>query len=344
MSNPDDDFFESVGKSASPSRRRSGSADEPTAAASTLTKEGAPGASTVTGVRRWAANDNIFWAAKATYDELPPGLYRCNNAPEIGYFVDKQSIDTDSLLILPDNSSTEIVDEFKTFWTLKAEFDKRGFLHKRGVLLWGPPGSGKTSLIQILIQIIVKDMNGIVVFIDHPKIASGCLQMIRKVEPNRPLICVMEDLDALIDKHGENEYLAMLDGEAQVDNVVYVATTNYPEKLDRRFVDRPSRFDRIRWIGMPSAAARREYLKVKEPSLEGAELEEWVEASRGFSVAHLREMIISCRCFKHPLKDVVERLEKMKARKPSSDDAPDKEQVGITTEKKKEAGFGFTGG
>jgi len=66
--------------------------------------------------------------------------------------------------------------------------------------------------------------------------------------------------------------------------------------------DRPSRFDLIKQIGMPSAAARRAYLAAKEPSLDGDTLRIWVERSEGFSISrHLREMIVLCRCYGKPL-------------------------------------------
>jgi len=111
-----------------------------------------------------------------------------------------------------------------------------------------------------------------------------------------------------------------------------VATTNYPERLDQRFVDRPSRFDTIREIGMPTAMARQVYLQTKEPSLGAFELAEWVEQSEGFSIAHLRELIILCRCYHKPLAEAIERLSLMRSESPSSSRANDgrKNVVGFT--------------
>lgn len=283
----------------------------------------------ISGQRRWAANQDTFYGAAQTYDELPAGLYRCSVHPNLGPILLKQSVETDNLLELPDDAARSIIGEFEQFWKIAPSFVERGFLHKRGFLLWGPPGSGKTSAVHLLVQRLIRDYDGIVLLLDHPQIAAHGLQMIRNIEPKRPMIAIMEDLDALIQKFGENEYLALLDGEAQVDNIVFVATTNYPEMLDRRFVDRPSRFDTVRYIGMPSAAAREMYLSSKEPSLDGDELALWVKRSDGFSVAHLKEMIVAIRCFKQPLESVVERLEQMQARKPTSEDSPDRMPIGF---------------
>ena len=113
------------------------------------------------------------------------------------------------------------------------------------------------------------------------------------------------------------------------DGLLQHNTTNYPERLDKRFVDRPSRFDTIKWIGMPSAAARKVYLQAKEPSLTTEELNHWVSHTEGFSVAHLRELVILVKCFDRPLSTAIARLEAMRLRQPKSNDSPDKPIFGI---------------
>ncbi len=189
--------------------------------------------------------------------------------------------------------------------------------------------SGKTTSLMLMSQSIIENQQGIVVQIDHPGMAATCLSFIRKIEPERPIVAIMEDLDALIQHYGEDQYLALLDGETQINKICYIATCNYPERLDKRFVDRPSRFDTIEYIGMPSAAARRVYLKAKEPSLSDAELSEWVGKTDGFSVAHLRELVILVQCFGRPLNKAVEQLDSMRIRPPDSEKSPDRPAFGI---------------
>lgn len=271
------------------------------------------------GLSRWGERSEHFYGVGETKAELPAGVYRCVEMPHIGAALAKQRVETDKLLELPDDAGASVIAEFVDFWDRGAAFRERGFLHKRGYLMWGPPGSGKTSTVQLLIKRLIHDMGGCVLLLDHPLLAALCLQMVRKIETKRPLIAVMEDIDALVQKYGESEYLALLDGEAQVDNICFLATTNYPERLDPRFTDRPSRFDTIREIGMPSAAARRMYLSVKEPGLAEDEVERWVAASEDFSIAHLKEMIVAVKCLGQPLDAVVERLSEQRRARPNSE-------------------------
>lgn len=261
--------------------------------------------------RCWAQSGDAYFPVTDVVREIPPGAYRCR-ASNRGPYLEKMPIEIDSLLSLPDGAVETLLDEFRKFWTLRSNFAARGFTFKRGMLLWGPPGSGKTSAIWQMTQELVRSHKGIVVFVEEPFLATTCISLIRRIEPERPMISVMEDLDALVGQHGDHGYLALLDGETQISNVVHVATTNYPEYLDRRFVDRPSRFDTIMLVDMPSADARRVYFKAKEPSLDDATLDRWVERSEGYSIAHLREIIIATRCFEQPDDKVFDRLDAMR--------------------------------
>ena len=314
-----DEFFERVGTEAESSGR---STPMPTETERSVLH----GAVTI---RRWARSDDVFWPAAETVEKLEPGFYRFDSIQNIGPCLRRASTATDGLIRMPDTASELVLGEFQAFWTLRERFAERGFLHKRGILLWGPPGSGKTCSLMLMADEIIREHAGIVCMIEHPGVAAACLGNIRRIEPKRPVVALLEDLDALVHSYGETPYLALLDGETQIDGICYIATTNYPERLDRRFVDRPSRFDTVEFIGMPGKAARRVYLHAKDPSLSDAELDIWVGATDGFSVAHLRELIILERCFEWPLEKAIARLDRMRVRRPDSERSPERVPPGI---------------
>jgi SpoVK/Ycf46/Vps4 family AAA+-type ATPase len=252
-----------------------------------------------------------FAPCSPTIKAMPPGVYGVYPGPTKNFFRPK-TVRTDDLIVLPDSKSEEVVSEIENFWKLKSKFHKLGFLHKRGILMYGPAGSGKSTTINIISSKMVK-MGGIVI-LGHSNIGllSGLLRDFRSVEPNRPIVVLLEDLDSLI-QSSEESILSLLDGEDNIENVVYVATTNYLSLLDKRITNRPSRFDKIVEIGFPDFAGRLLYLKSRKTGLSDAELNNLAEVSEGFGIAHLKELIISVLCFGISVENAVTKLRSMES-------------------------------
>lgn len=271
------------------------------------------------GAIQWQQNDNMFAAAGTTSPALPSGVYK-PLASQNGFFFQLQSMKTDELVVLPDTATQAIVLNIRKFWTAKQVFKRLKMIHKRGALLHGPPGSGKTATVELLCQDVL-GLNGIVLMSREPGVLSFGLQVIRRIEPDRPIVVILEDLEEIIKPRGaENLVLDLLDGESQIENVVFLATTNHFEDLPDRLVNRPSRFDEVVFVGMPSEAARSAYIRSRVPIdlLDDTELKRWVGDTPGLSIAHLKELIVAAIALDRPYKEVLGRLHKMAA--PNSDD------------------------
>lgn len=266
----------------------------------------------------------------STIQKLPPAMYKIQYTNQGPVFV-RMFPATDQLLRLPDSKSDEVIRDIERFWGMKETFKSLGYSHKRGFLLWGPQGSGKTSTINTVSQQIIAN-KGVAFFVSDvdPGDVATMLGRFREAEPDRPAVVLLEDIDTIIQQFGEHNVLSLLDGENSIANVVFIATTNYPEKLDPRVINRPSRFDKIVKIGMPTPEARRMYIESRKLELSPEELEQWVDLTEDFSIAHIKELIVSVKCFGCSLDESVERLRAME-RTPKSDSSDTK------------VGFGFGG-
>lgn len=267
---------------------------------------------------QWAvgANDS-YMACGSARPELPPGVYKIGLSPA-GIYFNRVSVLTDNIIPFDDSVSEEVIGGIKTFWASQPKFEKLGILFKRGVLLWGPPGSGKTVTVTLLMQELV-GRGGLVFLSGDPGLTSTALMQVRRIEPTRNLIVVLEDVEELVRHYGEHQLLALLDGENQIANVVHIATTNYPEQLGARIINRPSRFDEVRKIGMPNAKSRLIYLAhLLGVTQDSKQLVRWVEETDGMSVAHLRELVVATQCLGKTYEETIDRLKKM-GTKPKSD-------------------------
>lgn len=251
---------------------------------------------------------------------LPPGLYEIlwnSNRQEL--VVQKQELKLDELYELPSPEIQSILEDIQTFWERRDVYKKYNFVHKRGILLWGDPGCGKSGIIQLCVKKLIEKERGIVINIKEEedfKYFSDFIGVIRKIEPERPIIVILEDLDSLAseDRYSTTKLLNILDGVKQIENVVYIATTNYPEKLQERITNRPSRFDRRYKVEMPSYEIRESYIKHKlsKKDLSKIDLQEWIKVSDGMSLSHLKELIISVIVMGKPFKESLSNLVEMK--------------------------------
>jgi SpoVK/Ycf46/Vps4 family AAA+-type ATPase len=234
----------------------------------------------------------------------------------------------DDYIDFPDGLPSRVLRDIGLFWTLRDRFQHFGFLHRRGYLFYGKQGCGKSSLIHQIVQGVVA-AGHVAFFCDHPHVFLTAMEEFRRVAPGRPLVCVFEDIDAIIKRFGDAALLQWLDGNHQVDRVVNLASTNYPERLDRRIVSRPRRFDRILRIEAPDARFRDAYLARKLGQVSAVERARWVELTEGLPFAALAELVISVECLGNDLDESVALLKSLDAQTPSSlefSDGPPRDQ------------------
>lgn len=269
---------------------------------------------------RWTVDDNgDFRPLRATHAVLPAGTYEPVRIHGDVVLRPRDPL-ADELIAFPGSIAAEILTEIEAFWDRGNLYRRYGFLHRRGYLLFGAQGTGKTSIVQQVISTVV-GQGHLVILCDDPDYLIEAMEGLRSVEPKRPVVCVFEDLDAIIECHGERSLLQWLDGTEQVDKVINLASTNYPENLDPRIVARPRRFDRLIEIGLATEAMRRAYLE-RKLGMEAStgEVGGLVSATEELPLAALAELIIAVKCHGASVDATIDRLRRMQQERPRSDE------------------------
>ncbi|TDA33667.1 AAA family ATPase, partial [Candidatus Nezhaarchaeota archaeon WYZ-LMO8] len=154
-------------------------------------------------------------------------------------------------------------------------FQRLGIEPPKGVLLYGPPGCGKT----LLAKAVANETNAQFYAISGPEIMSKFYgeseerlrQIFKEAEENAPSIIFIDEIDAIAPKREEvtgevekrivSQLLTLMDGLESRGRVVVIAATNRPNAIDPA-LRRPGRFDREIEIGVPDKQGRLEILQI----------------------------------------------------------------------------------
>ena len=294
---------------------------------------------------QWSILQNDQFAPSyVSIPRVPSGLYEMKwNSSVQNFVLAKQSLNIDELYELPSPEIESILRDIKIFWRKRETYKDYNFVHKRGILLYGDPGCGKSGIIQLCVKNLIEDENGIVINIKEDEDFKAFIDFvptIRTIEPDRPLIVILEDIDSLAgeDRYSTTKLLNILDGVKQIENVVYIATTNYPEKLQERITNRPSRFDRRYEVQMPSREIREAYIKNKlsKDDLKKIDMKVWLDSSEDMSLSHLKELVISVIVMGKDFEESLASLNSL-SEKPKIKGSKKKSSIGFSREEKPKA-------
>ncbi|MCX8187233.1 MAG: CDC48 family AAA ATPase [Nitrososphaeria archaeon] len=173
----------------------------------------------------------------------------------------------------------------------------------KGVILWGPPGCGKT----LIAKAIANETGAHFISINGPEIMSKFYgesearlrEIFKEAEENAPSIIFIDELDAIAPKRSEvtgeverrvvSQLLTLMDGLKGRGQVIVIGATNRIDAVDPA-LRRPGRFDREIRIGVPDRNGRKEILQIhtrRMPLADDVDLDELANITHGFTGADL---------------------------------------------------------
>lgn len=246
------------------------------------------------------------------WNKLKPGVYRVDVSKDYGLYCQRIRITSDELFKFSDSKIPEILNEVNKFWDKAEQFKNEKLVHKRGILLFGKAGCGKTSLISLLCDSVIERKGVVFVVSDRTNLnyyLSFIKGNLREIEPNTPIITIIED----IDKYEEDDLiLDFLDGKTQIEHHVIIATSNNTTRIPSTML-RPSRIDLKVEINLPNEKIRGEYFEHKNVSPDL--IPNLVEKTKGFSIAELKELYISMFLLDYSLEESIEKIKTPQKRK-----------------------------
>ncbi len=196
-------------------------------------------------------------------------------------------------------------------WPMKFPqlFDKTGIRPPKGVLLFGPPGTGKT----MLAKAVATESNANFIAIRGPEILSKWVgesekairEVFKRARQTAPCVVFFDEIDAIAPSreriHGDsgvterivNQLLSEMDGIEALNRVIVIGATNRATLLDPALL-RPGRFDRIIYVPPPDLKARLDILKVHLKSVPvdpNLNLEEVAKKLEGYTGADIEALV-----------------------------------------------------
>ena len=280
--------------------------------------------------RPLVAGDLVATTGQTPVRDMPPEVARMLNAPAFALTQIRLTVVSTSpkgIVHIDENTEVELREEYEEARGSRGEvnyddvggmgdtiqqlremvelplrypelFTRLGVDPPKGVLLHGPPGTGKTRLARA----VANESEASFFTINGPEIMGSAYgeserrlrEVFEEAAKSSPSIVFIDEIDSIAPKRSQSpgeaekrlvaQLLTLMDGLHARSHIVVIAATNRPDALDEA-LRRPGRFDREIVIGVPDESGRREVLGIHTrgmPLGEGVDLDELARTTHGF--------------------------------------------------------------
>jgi transitional endoplasmic reticulum ATPase len=208
-------------------------------------------------------------------------------------------------VILNQKMKDNLIADVQGFFDNRELYKKLAVPWKRGLILHGVPGNGKTISIKALISELSARADPVPsLYVKSFDACQGQKFSIRSIFTQArvmaPCLLIFEDLDSLVTDKTRSYFLNEVDGLESNDGILMIGSTNHLDSLDPAISKRPSRFDRKYHFKLPNEEERTAYCQFWRKKLVDNHLVDFQEElcpliaklSDGFSFAYLKELFV----------------------------------------------------